>query len=136
MLVGIISRPRSITCQIPKALLKYGSMLLCPNTELAVSVLQVKYPAPNNVAITIEFTTNTTGVLCVSLALLLIVCIWFSTYLFVLQMFFFVFQNIYCIRFAQIYICFAYILRWWPGLALVWLCLCGTIACSRSLPLR
>ena len=41
-------------------------------TELAVSALQVEYPAPKNVVITIAFTTNTTGVFCVSLALLLI----------------------------------------------------------------
>jgi len=39
-------------------------------TEL--SALQVEYPAPKNVVITIAFTTNTTGVFCVSLALLLI----------------------------------------------------------------
>jgi len=43
----------------------------CPKTELAVSDRQVEYPAPKNVVITIEFTTNTTGVFCVSLALLL-----------------------------------------------------------------
>jgi len=68
MLLGIISRPSSITCQIPQALLNYGP---CPKTELAVSASQVEYPAPQNVVITIEFTTNTTGVFCVSLALLL-----------------------------------------------------------------
>jgi len=44
--------------------------LNCPKSELAASVLQVKYPAPKNVIITIEFTTNTMGVFCVSLALL------------------------------------------------------------------
>ena len=44
--------------------------LNCPKTELAVSALQVEYPAPKNDVITIEFTTNTTGVFCVSLALL------------------------------------------------------------------
>jgi len=64
MLVGIISRPSSITSQIPQALLN------CPKTELEVSAHQVEYPAPKNV-ITIEFTTNKTGVFCVSLALLL-----------------------------------------------------------------
>ena len=47
--------------------------LNCPKTELAVSVLQVEYPAPKNVVITIEFTTNTRGVFCVSLTLLFIV---------------------------------------------------------------
>jgi len=65
MLVGIISRPSSITSRIPQALLN------CPKTELAVSAYQVEYPAPKNVVITIEFTTNRTGVFCVSLALLL-----------------------------------------------------------------
>jgi len=39
-------------------------------TELAVSALQVEYPAPKNVVITIELTTNTMGVFCVSFALL------------------------------------------------------------------
>jgi len=41
-----------------------------PKTELAVtSALQVEYPAPKNVVIyNNEFTTNTTGVFCVSLA--------------------------------------------------------------------
>jgi len=43
--------------------------LNCPK-ELAVSYFQVEYPAPKNVVITIEFTTNTTGIFCVSLALL------------------------------------------------------------------
>ena len=42
----------------------------CLKTELAVSALQVEYPAPKNVVITIEFTTHTTWVFCVSLALL------------------------------------------------------------------
>jgi len=42
----------------------------CPKTELAVSALQVEKSAPKNVVITIEFTTNTTSVFCVSLALL------------------------------------------------------------------
>ena len=46
--------------------------LNCLKTELAVSALQAKYPAPKNVVITIEFTTNTTGVFCVSLALMLL----------------------------------------------------------------
>jgi len=40
--------------------------LNCPKTELAVSALQVEYPAPEKVVITIvitiEFTTNTTGI--------------------------------------------------------------------------
>ena len=52
--------------------------LNCPKTELAVSALQVEYPAPKNVVITIEFTTNTTGVFCVSLALLFLVAIGFG----------------------------------------------------------
>jgi len=43
--------------------------LNCPKTDL-----QVEYPASKNVVITIEFTTNTTGVLCVSLALLFYIC--------------------------------------------------------------
>jgi len=38
-------------------------------TELAVSALQVEYPAPKNIVITIEFSNNITGVFCVSLAL-------------------------------------------------------------------
>jgi len=42
--------------------------LNCPKTELAVSAFQVKYPAPKSIVIRIEFTTNTTGVFCVSLA--------------------------------------------------------------------
>jgi len=50
----------------------------CPKTELAVSALQVKYPAPKNVVIIIEFTTNTTGVFCVSLALLFDNVVYFS----------------------------------------------------------
>jgi len=44
--------------------------LNCPISELAVSALQVEYPAPKNIVITMEFTTNTAGVFCVSLALL------------------------------------------------------------------
>jgi len=44
--------------------------LNCPKTELAVSALPVEYPAPKNVVIRFEFTTNTKGVFCVSLALL------------------------------------------------------------------
>jgi len=44
--------------------------LNCPKTELAVSALQVEYSAPKNVVITIEFTTNMTGIFFVSLALL------------------------------------------------------------------
>ena len=46
-------------------------MALELSKNLAVSALQVEYPAPQSVVITIEFTTNTTGVFCVSLALLL-----------------------------------------------------------------
>jgi len=69
MLVGIISRPSSITCQIPP-----GTPVVwpldCPKTELAVSVLQVEYPAPKNIVITIEYTTNMMGIFCVSLELL------------------------------------------------------------------
>jgi len=45
---------------------------LSKKTELAVSALQVEYPVPKNVVITIELTTNKTGVFCVSLALLFI----------------------------------------------------------------
>jgi len=47
--------------------------LNCPKTELAVSAFLVEFPAP------IEFTTNTTGVFCVSLALLfvLLLCFYF-----------------------------------------------------------
>jgi len=50
--------------------------LNCQKTELAVSAIQVEYPAPQKVVITIEFTTNRTGVFYVSLAFLLniIVC--------------------------------------------------------------
>ena len=70
MLVGIISRPSSIICQIPPGTHELWP-LNCPKTELAVSALQVEYPAPKNVVITIEFTTNMTAVFCVSLALLL-----------------------------------------------------------------
>jgi len=69
MLMGIISWPSSITCQIPPGTPKLWP-LNCPKTELAVSALQVEYPAPKNVVITIEFTTNMTGIICVSLALL------------------------------------------------------------------
>jgi len=68
MLVGIISRP--ITCQIPPGTPELWP-LNCPKTELAVSALQVEYPAPKNVVTTIEFTTNMTAVFWVSLALLL-----------------------------------------------------------------
>ena len=71
MLVGIISRPSSITCQIPPGTHELWP-LNCPKTELAVSALQVEYPALKNVVTTIEFNTNTTGVFCVSLALLLL----------------------------------------------------------------
>ena len=67
MLVGIISRPSSITCQIPLGTPELLP-LNCPKTELAVSALQVKYVAPKNVAIIIEYTTNTTGAFSVSLA--------------------------------------------------------------------
>jgi len=69
MLVGIISQPSSITCQNPLGTSELWP-LNCPKTELAVSALQVEYPAPKNVNITIEFTTNMTGVFCVSLSLL------------------------------------------------------------------
>jgi len=44
----------------------------CPKTELAVSALQVEYPAPKNVVIAIQFSTYMTGVFRVSLALLFI----------------------------------------------------------------
>ena len=78
MLVGIfpfisliISWPSSITCQISPGTPELWP-LHCPKTELAVSALQVEYPAPKNVFITIEFTTNTTGVICISLALVLV----------------------------------------------------------------
>ena len=69
MLVGIIYRPSSITSQIAHAPHEVWP-LNCPKTVLAVSALQVEYPAPKNVVIKIEFTTNTTGVFCVSLTLL------------------------------------------------------------------
>jgi len=66
MLVGIISRPSSITCQTP-----LGTHVLwplnCPKTELAVSAIQVEYSAPKIVVISIEFITNATGVFCVTL---------------------------------------------------------------------
>jgi len=42
----------------------------CSKTKLAVSALKVEYPAPKYVVIRIVFTTNTTGVFYVSLALL------------------------------------------------------------------
>jgi len=107
MLVGVISRPSSITSQIPPctpelwpfncpnlgfplsksksfhlAFIKLGEYvsghnistkfynlpnppgtselwpLNCPKTELAISALQVEYPAPKYVVITIEFTIN------------------------------------------------------------------------------
>jgi len=69
--MGIIFRPSSITCQIPPGPPELWPVN-CPKTELAVSALQVEYPAPKNVVITIELTTNTMGVFCVSLALLFI----------------------------------------------------------------
>ena len=56
-------------------------VLICPKTELAVSALQVEYPAPKNVVITIEFTTNTTAVFCVSLALLLYLVFFLSNHI-------------------------------------------------------
>jgi len=71
MLVGIISRPNSKTCQIPPGTSELWP-LKCPKTELVESALQVEYPAPKIVVITIEFTTNMTGVFCVSLALFLL----------------------------------------------------------------
>ena len=70
MLVGIISWPSSIISQIPSGTPELWP-LNCPKTELAVYTFQVEYLAPKNVVITIEFTTNTSGVFCVSLALLL-----------------------------------------------------------------
>jgi len=71
MLVGIISRPSSITSQIPSGTLKLWPVNF-PKTELhvAVSALHVELPALKNVVFTIEFTTNTTGVFYVSLAFL------------------------------------------------------------------
>jgi len=68
MLVDIISRPSSISCQILRGTPELWH-LNCPKTELAVSALHVEFPAAKNVVITIKFTTNTTGVFCVSLAL-------------------------------------------------------------------
>ena len=59
---------------LPHAFLNYGPWIV-KNTELALSALQVEYPAPKNVVITIEFTTNMTGAFCVSLALFLVKCI-------------------------------------------------------------
>jgi len=44
MLVGIISGPSSITCQIPLGPFELWH-LNCPKTELAISALQVEYPA-------------------------------------------------------------------------------------------
>jgi len=70
MLVAIISPPSSLTSQIAPGTTALWP-LNCPKTELAVSALQVEYPAPKNVVITIEFTTNTTGIFCVSLAIFL-----------------------------------------------------------------
>ena len=52
MLVGIISQPSFITCQIPPGTPELWA-LNCPKTELAVSALQVEYPAPKNVVSTI-----------------------------------------------------------------------------------
>jgi len=70
MLVGIISGPSSITCQIPQGTPELWP-LNYPKTELSVSALEVEYPSPKNVVINIEFTTNILGIFCVSLALLL-----------------------------------------------------------------
>jgi len=67
MLLGIISRPSFITSQIPPGTPELWPVN-CLKTELAVSALQVEYPAPKNVVLT----TNTMGVFCVSLALLFI----------------------------------------------------------------
>jgi len=67
MLVGIISRLSSITSQIPSGTPRFMALELSKNW-ISVSALQVKYPAPKNVVITIAFTKNTTGVFCVSLA--------------------------------------------------------------------
>ena len=67
--MDIISRPSSITCQIPPGTSELWP-LNCPKTKLAVSALQVEYPSPKNVVIRFEFTTNMTGVFYVSLALL------------------------------------------------------------------
>jgi len=53
ILQGIISRPSSITSQIPPGTPELWP-LNCPKTELVVSALQVEYPAPKNVVITIE----------------------------------------------------------------------------------
>jgi len=72
MLVGI-SPPSSITCQIPTGTPELWP-LNCPKTELAVSGGKSCSYKCINVVITIEFTTNTTGVFCVSLALLLCTC--------------------------------------------------------------
>ena len=70
ILVGIISRQISIIYQIPPGTPEIWP-LNCPKAELADSALQVEYPSPKNVIITIEFTTYTTGLFCVvSLALL------------------------------------------------------------------
>jgi len=73
MLVCIMSRPSSITSQIPPGTPELWP-LNCPKTELAVSALQVEYLAPKIVVITIEFTTNMMNVFCVSLALLFSSC--------------------------------------------------------------
>ena len=62
-----LSRPSSITCQISTPDLW---PLNCPKNELAVSALQVQYPPQKCCHYHWIYTTNTTGVLCVSLAFL------------------------------------------------------------------
>jgi len=69
MLVGKIYWPCSKTYQILGGTSELWH-LNCRKTDLAVPALQVEYPVPKNVVNTIEFTTNTMGVFCVSLALL------------------------------------------------------------------
>jgi len=46
-LVGIISQPSSITCQIFPCIPELWH-LNCPKPELAVSALHVEHPAPND----------------------------------------------------------------------------------------
>jgi len=58
-----------------------GMISLSGPKTIAVSALQVEYPAPKNVVISIEFTTNTTAVFCVSLALVVYDKMIFITYM-------------------------------------------------------
>jgi len=70
ILVGIISQPSSITCQIPPRHSWIMALELSKNW-ISGNCLPSPISSSKNVVITIEFTTNTTGLFCVSLALLL-----------------------------------------------------------------